>query len=224
MRRLPLWWGALAGCLLGACDDGTLRAFEPRLALGGTGGVSSDGQSGAAPAGTGGDGPRPTLPLIIDDFEDGDFVAENPLGWWYRINDKTSTQGFGIEPVNSGTASVYALRTHGSGFTDWGALIGVDLTRQAMPLNVASYRQLCFAARVEPGSSTVIQAHLLQGGQHYIEELSVSEDWSRYCRAFGVFKGPSGAALVPSGLMALQFFFLPSSPFAFWLDDVEVTP
>jgi hypothetical protein len=66
--------------------------------------------------------------------------------------------------------------------------------------------------------------HLLQGGQHYIQEVSVSESWARYCRALRDFRGPSQAALVPSGLMALQFFFSPSSPFAFWLDNVEVTP
>lgn len=223
MSRSPLWCGAVAGFLLSACDDGSLRAFEPRLALGGTSGTSSDPQGGSAPAEAGAAGQGPTSPLIIDDFEDGDPMAQQPLGWWYPINDRTGAQGFGIEPVNGGAAGVYALRTHGSGFRDWGAAVGVDLTHQLMPLNVASYKQLCFAARVEPGSSTLIAAHFLQGGQHYILELSVSESWERYCRPLIDFKLEK-APLVPRELNALQFFFAPGAPFAFWLDDVEVTP
>jgi hypothetical protein len=219
-----LLYGVLAGCLLSACDDGSLRAFQPSLALGGTGGSGPDGQSGTAPTEAGADGKVPTVPLVVDDFEDGDTIAKMPLGWWYPVNDGTGTQGFGIEPVSGGTASVYALRTHGSGFQEWGAAVGVDLTGESMSLNVVSYKQLCFAARVEAGSSTLIQVHLLQGGQHYSQELSLSESWTRYCRPLVDFRGLTDAALVPSELIALQFFFAPGSPFVFWLDDVEIAP
>jgi hypothetical protein len=219
-----LWYGVVAGCLLGACDDGALRAFEPRLALGGTGGGGPDGQSGTAPAQAGSAGQGPTLPLLVDDFEDGDTIAQMPLGWWYPVNDGTGTQGFGIEPVNSGRASVYALRTHGSGFQDWGAAVGVDLTFESKPLSALNYKQLCFVARVEAGSSTLTEVHFLRGGQHYIQALSLSESWTRYCRPLVDFTTPTQEALVPSGLLALQFFFAPGAPFVFWLDDVELTP
>lgn len=218
-----LLYGVLAGCLLGACDDGALRAFQPSLSLGGTGGSAPDGQSGM-PTGAGADSKPPTVPLVVDDFEDGDTIANQPLGWWYPVNDGTGTQGFGIEPVNSGTASVYALRTHGSGFREWGAAVGVDLTGESASLSLVSYKQLCFMARVEAGSSTLIQVHFLQGGQHYIQELSLSENWARYCRPLVDFTGPAGEMLVPNELLALQFFFAPGSPFMFWLDDVQVTP
>jgi hypothetical protein len=224
MNRGSLWCGLLAASLLSACDDGALRAFEPRLALGGTSGTGSDGQSGTASAEAGSNGQVPTSPLLIDDFEDGDPIAREPLGWWYPVNDKTSAQGFGIEPLNGGSTSVYALRTHGSGFQAWGAAVGVDLIAKSRSLDAVGYERLCFSARVEAGSSTLTQVHLLKGEQHYIQEASLSESWTRYCRTLVDFKGPAEAALVPNGLIALQFFFVPNSPFAFWLDDVELTP
>jgi hypothetical protein len=208
----------LVGCLLAACDDGSLRAFEPHaLSLGGSGGTS-----GAPGAGAGTE--PPSLPLLIDDFEDGDTSAIKPLGWWYPVNDGTGTQGFGIEPVSSGPASIYALRTHGSGFQDWGSAVGVDLVGDGAPLDLRSGHELCFVARVETASSTLLQVHLLSGGQHYIREVSLSETWTRYCLALTDFRSLNQEALVPTQLIALQYFFPPTEPFTFWLDDVEVMP
>jgi len=219
--------GILAWCLA-ACDDGSLRAFEPKLlALGGSAGRGTEleagggrgGTAGSPEAGTG--AAAPPSPLLIDDFEDGDPRANEPLAWWYPFNDGTGTQGFGIEPVSRGT-SIYALRTHGSGFVDWGSGVGVDLIGDAPPVDLHSYDQLCFMARVEAGSSTLIQVHFLRGGQHYTREVSLSESWSRYCLPLTDFLNLTQDALVPSELTALQFFFAPTDPFLFWLDDVEV--
>lgn len=231
--------GAVACSLLSACDDGTLRAFEPISVLGGAGGTGPDARGGATPtdskagsdttgAGSdttgaaGSDTGVPSSALVIDDFEDGDIRAK-ALGWWYPVNDGTGTQGFGIEPVSTSTTSVYALQTHGSGFRSWGAAVGVDLTLEATPLSALGYQQLCFSAKVEPGASTLIQVHFLKGGLHYTQDVTVSETWTRYCRPLVDFMSVDGA-LVPSDLTALQFFFTPNAPFGFWLDDVELTP
>jgi hypothetical protein len=223
-----LCFATLAGYLLTACDDGSLRAFEPKiLALGGSagGGGKADGGGGrggtggaAAAAGAGG----ATSPLLIDDFEDGDTSAKKPLGWWYPVNDGTGTQGFGIEPVTRGAASIYALRTHGSGFREWGSAVGVDLVGEAGPLDLLSYHDLCFIGRVEAGSSTLIQVHLLSGSLHYTREVTLSETWNRYCLPLTDFMNLTQEALVPNQVLALQFFFAPTEPFLFWLDDVEV--
>lgn len=206
MRR-AFWSSALAGCLVVGCGDGSLRAFEPQVV-----------------AGAGSGGQVVSLPLLIDDFEDGDIRAKEPLGWWYPVNDETGTQGFGIEPGNRGTASVYALRTHGNGFESWGSAVGVDLVGDAKPLALASSSKLCFDARVEAGSSTAIEVHLLRGTLHYNREVSLSEAWVRYCLPVADFSAATRETLVPDELIALQFFFAPASPFAFWLDDVELVP
>ena len=233
MSRAP-WRVALIACLFVGCDDGTLRAFEAFVpAHGGAAGTGSNaeaggGSGGATPgepvAGAGGSGV--SSPLLIDDFEDGDARAKEPLGWWYPINDETGTQGFGIEPVSRGTASVYALQTHGSGFRDWGAAVGVNLVGDATVLSAVGYESLCFSARIDAGTSTSIQAHLLRQGaeSHFSQEVSLSESWSRYCLPLADFVQPDGTPLVPSDIIALQFFFPPQSPFALWLDDVELQP
>jgi hypothetical protein len=208
----------LLGCLLAACDDGALRAFEPKaLALGGAGGTTSAAEAGKAWA--------PNLPLLIDDFEDGDPIAKEPLGWWYPVNDGKSAQGFGIEPASLAPTSVYALRTHGSGFQDWGAAVGVDLIGDVGPLDLRSGHELCFVARTEAASSTSVQVHLLSSAaQHYTRDISLSETWTRYCLGLTDFRSLNQEPLVPTQLIALQYFFPPTEPFAFWLDDVEVMP
>lgn len=233
MSRAP-WYLALACCVLAACDDGRLRAFEPRASALGGGGRYLEPTPEEAGAGGGGATPLPpvagagnlppTSPLLVDDFEDGDTRAQESLGWWYPFNDGTGTQGFGIEPVSGGTGSVYALRTHGSGFETWGAAVGVDLSRESTPLSAPSYEELCFAARVESSVGNSISVHLLgDEATHFRREVSLSESWSRYCLPLGEFMGENGA-LLPSDLIALQFFFPPGSPFVLWLDDVSFVP
>jgi hypothetical protein len=216
-------FGPLAGALLTACDDGSLRAFEPRaLTLGGSAGRGTGGAPETAGADAGAGAEAPISPLFIDDFEDGDIRAQAPFGWWYPVNDETGTQGFGIEPMSRDTGSIYALRTHGSGFVEWGSALGLDLIGEAGPLDLRSYDELCFVGRVEAGSSTLIQVHLLRGDQHYTREVSLSEAWSRYCLSLTDFTNLKQEALVPSELIALQFFFARAEPFRFWIDDVEV--
>jgi hypothetical protein len=247
MRR-ELWLGLLAVALLTACDDGSLRAFEPKVLtiLGGNAGRGPEAEAGAgrggtagaeasgagrggtagaaeASAGAAGAGAElPVSPLLIDDFEDGDTRAKSPLGWWYPVNDKTSAQGFGVEPMTADSTSVYALRTHGSGFRSWGSAVGVDLKGDAGPLDLRSYDELCFLGRVEAGSSSQVQIHWLQGTQHYTHDVSLSEAWTRYCLPLTDFMGQPQEVFVPSELIALQFFFAPNEPFQVWLDDVEV--
>jgi hypothetical protein len=196
-------------------------------ASGGAGDPGPDAGAGGGRGGTatidpvaGSSGTAPSSPLIIDDFEDGDPRAKEPLGWWYPINDKTSMQSFGIEFFSRGMEAAYALRTHGSGFRDWGAAVGVNLIADS-PLSLSSYEELCFVARVEAATSTLMQVHFVRPEEtHYIREVSLSESWTRYCLPLAEFLGPDRAPLVPTELLALQFFFAPGAPFALWLDEV----
>ncbi len=237
------WYVTLYASLLVSCDDGVLRAFEPRGSAAGSGQAGGAGGAGAEAAGgragttpleptsgsgagepTSGSGPEdPSAQWLIDDFEDGDPRAKEPRGWWYRVNDGTGTQGYGFEPISGGMPSVYALRTHGSGFHDWGAAIGVNLVGDASALSAPSTAKLCFQARVEPGTITLVHVHFVSD-QHYIHDVSLSEAWSRYCLSLVDFLAADGAALVPNDMIALQYFFAPDSRFEMWLDDVEIEP
>jgi hypothetical protein len=221
--------GGMAG-MGGSAEPGTGGSAEA-----GTGGSAEPGTGGSAEAGGGrgstagapsaGAGPaEPTSPLLIDDFEDGDMRAKEPRGWWYPINDGTDKQGIGIEPISEGTTSVYALRTHGGEFGDWGAALGVNLIGESTPLNAVGYERLCFVARVEADGSSSIAVHILrEPGVHYEQDVSLSESWTRYCLPLANFLGADGA-LMPDELIALQFFFPPGARFEFWLDEVEIEP
>lgn len=229
MRRVA--FVCVLGWLLAACDDGVLRAFEPRtvapstsggsVADAGTGGGGSGGSPSNGAAGAG--APSVTTPLLIDDFEDGDTRAKEPLGWWYPVNDGTATQGYGIEPVARGETSVYAIRTHGSGFQDWGAALGVNLlVGETTPLDARSDEELCFVARVEAGTATLVQVHFVTGGErHFVRDVSLSDVWTRYCVPLTSFTSGQDP-LVPTGINALQLFFAPRERFELWLDDVEI--
>lgn len=199
------WALTAAACLLG-CGDEVLRAFEPTA------------------AGSGGSQTFLPTPLFIDDFEDGDTRAEAPLGWWYPVNDRTSAQGFAIEPRGSGDGNVYALRSYGTGFTEWGAAVGVNLVSDAGPVRLRAEDQLCFAGRVEPGAATSVAVHFLDGAdRHYIREQPLTETWARYCSPLVDF-ARTDEPFLPSEVIALQFFFPARASFVLWLDDVEIPP
>jgi len=224
------WHLLLSLCsLVLACDDGVLRAFEPKTSTSGSAGAAgTSAQAGGGQAGTtavepmsGAGAGEPSNPWLIDDFEDGDPRAREPRGWWYPVNDGTNVQGFAIEPISGGMPSLYALRTHGSGFHDWGAAVGVNLAGDGPALSAPSDAKLCFQARIEPGTTPLVQVHLLSD-QHYTRDVSLSESWSRYCLPLTEFVNGSGVALVPNDLIALQFFFAPESRFELWLDYVEI--
>lgn len=226
----------LSAWLLAACDDALLAAFEQAPIQGGAGAPGLDADAGGSGGQKGSDSlagaglagantiePNPPSPFI-DDFEDGDTRAKEPRGWWYPVNDGTGTQGFGIEPASPANGSVYALRTHGSGFQDWGAAVGVDLVGDSTPFDASTYDKLCFGAHIEADTSSAIQVHLIRDGQHYIKDVSLSETWTSYCLPLVDFIGSDATAFVPNELIALQFFFPPKAPFALWLDDVEFAP
>lgn len=230
----PSWSIAFVVALLPSCDDAVLQAFEPHpVALGGLGGTGAGGGHGGTTAGGSSAGAAGSSagaagspsPLLIDDFEDGDMRAAQPFGSWYRVNDGTAAQGLGIEPFGGGGANIYALRTHGSDFNDWGAGLGVNLAEDSPPLNALGYEQLCFRARIEAGTSSSVEVHLLQDpGVPYRRDVSLSESWTRYCFPFADFVAADRSQLMPDKLIALQFFFPPQAGFELWLDDVDLEP
>lgn len=96
----------------------------------------------------------------IDYMEDGDGSIEFTAGRggvWFAFNDHTSTQepdlyaeSFAmskIDPPRQG--SRFAVHTSGSGFTKWGAGVGLDLRAQ-QPYDASGYAGISFWARRAP--------------------------------------------------------------------------
>ena len=115
----------------GSSSGGSSGSGFGGSAQGGTG----FGGSGGAAAGAGGAGGTPGNIDLIDDMElgTGSIPAnKGRVGAWYTYNDKTAA---GMQEPTAGAAFVVdpngfagkCARTHGSGFTTWGAGMGVDL-------------------------------------------------------------------------------------------------
>lgn len=204
----------VAGALLGGCFDGELTSFTERT-LEGPGDTSSDLPMV----------PTARAPLLVDDFEDGDTLAENGFGWWYTTNDTTGAQAFSIETVdtNGGRAAYSA----GSGFEVWGALIGLDFTPGEGVYDARSFGGFRLRARVDPGSISAVSVRLIENAElQFAGDVTFTTEWDEYHFAFSelVPVDDSGPALDPARLAALQVFVFSSEPFAIWLDDIVFVP
>jgi hypothetical protein len=104
-----------------------------------TGGTGTGGKGGGGTGGGTGTvdctaSPSSGGPTLIDDLEDQDdaieFAESMRTGWWYTFADDTGTTtpapGTRVLPVTDpDDAMNYAIRTEGSGHTEWGAGVGV---------------------------------------------------------------------------------------------------
>ncbi len=99
---------------------------------------------------------------LIDDMEDGGqaiLTREGRAGSWFTANDETGNQVprmsadvfslAKLEPPRDG--SHRAVHTQGQGFTDWGALVGFDIS-STDPYDASKYGGIAFWARIEPGT------------------------------------------------------------------------
>src|SRR5688572_484629 len=117
---------------------GRLGAFVGAALLGACAASGGGGEDDDTPD----SGPIPEEDLI-DDLEDGDGAIHEVggrIGSWYTFNDETMTGTQTPVPDTDFLAaeggaggSLYAARTTGSGFTEWGAGMGLDVNNPGDP-------------------------------------------------------------------------------------------
>lgn len=189
---------------------------------------------------------------IIDDLEDGDpliFAAGGRRGAWYTYNDASE----GAEqlppapfvPTEGGPGtSLYMAQTSGSGFSEWGAGLGVDLNNEGDPdggdgmrmtYDASAYQGIVFHAR----GTTPIRVKLLidaivpeaAGGSCVAEKcedahgkiITLTDEWVQYTVDFDeAFQEGWGEAadFDPGTLLSVQFQVDPNTDFDFALDQV----
>jgi hypothetical protein len=180
---------------------------------------ASAGANSAADAGSGS-----TDYQLIDDFEDGDSHAAGNFGWWYRTNDGTGSQGWGFEPVTGREGNTLAVRTHGGDFTDWGAILGVNM-RGPSAFDATAYRALWFWSRAEPQSTHTVLAQVSDGnGVHGSLAVTLSDTWAEYRVPFDELRSSDGVLVNPESLITVQFLFPPRQSFDVWFDDLAFGP
>lgn len=263
--------GALGNA--GVSNGGALnKAGSDGKAGSGGGGVSTGGSKltagsdagGSAPAGgTGGTGGGMPLdcPMVIgpadqkllDDFEDGDAglpAVGGRRGGWYLANDGTGMQmpmlgpNMPPNPATPGAMMTdYAMRTSGSGFTVWGANVGLVLLfgppgRAPCPYDLSNYRGLRLFVRGTIQDSllrvqipTVDTHQPAQGGtcmdacgDHYGKEVMVTPSWGQVNVDFNQMVQQGHGREFPFDLsqaLNIEFAVHPNGNFDFWIDQLE---
>jgi len=194
--------------------------------------------------------PRPMCadPLMIDDMEDGDgsiCPTEGRTGGWYDFGDGSpgeltpkSDVSVGLAPTRiedgSRGSSRYAARFAGSGFTNWGAIMGFNLlypTRAYDAGSIAAGITFWMKSNVSvsvnlPTSETI---PITEGGQcvdgcnrHFTFQITApAPGWSLYQIPFNALSGGGGSAIWnPSHLLRVDFRVPQNTAFEVWIDDV----
>jgi hypothetical protein len=201
-------------------------------------------------------------PLLIDDMEDGVGDICNlggRHGYWYVVGDGNEgttdpAQGTAFEPTmipggrptvlpGGPSTSHYAAHVKGSGFTGWGAFMGLNLDTEALsnqPYNASLAAGITFAIKNDvpvwvefPTLDTVLQKN---GGNcvpsatnhncnsHFSFYISTpNTDWAQYSVPFAALTQPYGgtANWNPQQLLGLNFNVGPGAPFEVWVDDIS---
>jgi hypothetical protein len=181
---------------------------------------------------------------MIDDFEDGDtrmLLVDKRAGYWIAFNDGTGKQEprvgsvFPANRIPGGRgASRFGLRTTGTRFSKWGAVLAAELNPRRC-YDASAYGGLAFWAR---GHGTVrVVAKMTQvvaeefggscvkdcyDGHGAIRVLT--REWARHVVAWDELRQRGFGAAVrfdPRSLYSIEFA-LPEGqpPFELWLDDV----
>ena len=190
------------------------------------------------------------LEPMIDDMEDGDgFICElnGRNGHWYTFSDGTITAELmppgDFDPTlipRGRESSRYAAHFAGSGFTEWGAGMGLNMHGARQPYDATTVDGIKFWLK-----STVPVDVLLRtletydasfGGQ--CEDTSSplncnnpfafsitapGSDWVEYEVPFVAFGQYAGGTLRwnPRDLVAIQFSVPPGTTFDVWVDDLR---
>lgn len=230
---------------------------------GGTG-TSTGGSAtgGSTSTGTGGTQPIVCSPItahsgfpLIDDFEDGNGQiagVDSRIGFWFVYNDGT-TGGTQTPPLNNvlpsmpgANGSRYAMRTTGTGFTNWGAGLGAELDasgNRTCTLNLAAYHGVQFWTKGTPATAQIrfqlTQSNLQQiqfGGtcnpatltcsDFYDVSFNPTPDWSQHTVLFSDMKQEGWGSKAPFDVTQIQGirFQITAPSFEFWVDDISLVP
>jgi hypothetical protein len=188
----------LSACLLAsyftaACGSGRLDAFESR------------------PSG------------LIDDFEDLNNHAAFDVGWWFFVNDESSSQVFEFLPPTDLPGDHGALHTSGGPFTGWGANVGVSLTdAPGGAYDATGFDSERFLAKVGPGSQTAMTVWIQSAAKNFAYSATLTNTWTEYTVPFAstVCRDDPTLRVDASQLSYLQFNFDQPVVFDLWLDQV----
>jgi hypothetical protein len=192
-------------------------------------------------------------PLMIDDMEDGEgsiCESQGRSGHWWVDSDSTSehlTPGKNVsfEPTRiadgSRGTSRYAAHFSGFGFTDYGAVMGLDLNAHGSGRDVLDATNMTgvkFWMRSDVPVKVLFDIPETEdarfGGwcsntaaqncfNHFAFQITApSPEWTEYEVPFAALRQLAGSATWnPKQLLGIQFSVGPGAPFEVWVDDIR---
>jgi hypothetical protein len=205
--------------------------------------------------------PAGTDPTVIDDLEDGDEgIAENGarVGSWYSFNDGTAggtqspAEADDFKPAGvEGACGMFAARTSGKGFKEWGAGIGLDLNAPPpatvggpeikKAYDASAYTGIAFEAKgnvgISVGVAEIATLPMADGGSctpstvegmecedNHSKTIALGSDWKTYKIDFSTLKQEGFGKAVPfdaKTITGIQFSVAQNLEFDFSVDNVR---
>jgi hypothetical protein len=216
-------------------------------------GPGNNGGSGGSSMGPSGNSPSGNIDMI-DDMEDGDasiLRTGDRNGAWFSIHDDTPgslwpppDSPFVMSPLAQprGTSKI-SVRANGSGFSSWGAAVGVvlkiDDAKQPVFYDASAYKGITFWAKIGDNSTTSLRVDFpdkntfatggvcqgMECNDHFGESISsLGQAWKQFTIAFSELKqsnfGKQQPALDAAHLAGIQFEFGKDAMFYVLIDDL----
>jgi endoglucanase len=248
--------GALAGAL--ACSggeiDGPLGPMTSQPGAAGSGALGPQQNGGAGngsstPPGSNPDGsgqqPNSVSELVLDDLTDGDgqFTASGIRGQWGTYSDGTSA----ITPpaMSAIVPTDGAIHVTGTGFNEWGAGLGLDLSSEGGGafVDLARYASLKVRAKgagtITVELATPVTTGSDEGGEcagdgcfgHYAATITLGAEYQDHVVTFAAMSQPSWgqeADLQLARVMGINFLSRAengqSANIDLWVDRVALMP
>jgi hypothetical protein len=191
---------------------------------------------------------------MIDDMEDSDasiIATGDRNGAWFSIHDETpgslwppSDSPFVMSPLpQARAASKVSVRSNGSGYSSWGAAVGVilkiDTAKQPVFYDASAYKGITFWAKIGENSTTTLRVDFpdkntfatggvcqaAQCNDHFGQSISsLGQAWKQFTIAFSELKqsnfGMQQPALDAAHLAGIQFEFGKDATFFVLIDDL----
>ena len=255
-----------AGGSSGRSASGGLTGSGGLVAMGGLGSAGKAGGAGTAGMSTA----PPLVPNarcaevpvaegdpLIDDLEDGDNViaeTDGRRGYWFTFHDRSEDAeqypADAFEPTPGGRAgSSYAAHTTGSGYSLWGAGMGLSLNAQdglTCGYDASACRGISFWAKSDSTAPDTVRLRIATeettpqrtGGScgapyetwchnDFGVAVTLSADWKQYRFDWDELSQEGGWGLMtgfnPTRIVLLQWQVSSNVSFDFWVDEIAFT-
>jgi endo-1,4-beta-xylanase len=183
----------------------------------------------------------PAQTLLIDDFEDGDLVADNYCYWAANAYaEGVNGEVLNLENADDGTGNRAAHASIQAGTGTWRtAEILLKLawdegsaahkTYVDYGYDLRAFKQIRFRAKASPGSYCRFQqvSNAVPNYQYYYKSLNLSGNWTQFAIEFSELGSEQGEVTLEESLkhtdeLKLSIYPSEGATVEIWIDDIEL--